>query len=201
MEKAHPTLDTTQDGCVEGLMTHWAGHARGSANQNWRVVTARRKRLLKYLAVSVGAGAALWVIRRTFVVVEVDGGSMTPALISGDRVVVLRHGMLARVNAIVLLRRPDAADFGADVRNPDGWMLKRVAAVAGDDYPAVVVAARPELAEATVQAGTVVVLGDNPLSLDSKQWGAIERSSVAGVVIARLRRGAPARPHSLPPEG
>jgi signal peptidase I len=177
-------------------------HARASADDNWRVViTARRKRLLRYVAVSVGAGAAVLAIRRTFVIVEVEGGSMTPTLISGDRVLVLRRATYARVNVIVLLRRPDAAEAGADVRDPDRWMVKRVAAVAGDDYPAAAVGSRPELDGATVQVGKIVVLGDNPLSLDSRQWGAVERTRVAGVVIARLRRGARARPHSLPPEG
>jgi signal peptidase I len=155
--------------------------------------------MITLVIVSIGVGAAIWAIRRTFVIVEVEGGSMSPALSSGDRVLVFRHGTHARVNAIVLLRRPDTAEAGAEIRNRDGWMVKRVVAVAGDDYPAAVVAARPELADATVQVGTVVVLGDNPLSLDSKQWGAIERGSVAGVVISRLRSGAQAPRRIRPP--
>lgn len=125
---------------------------------------------------------------------------MTPALSPGDRVVVLRHGMQLRVRSIVLLRRPQGADVYAEVRNPDTWMVKRVAAVAGDDYPAVVVAARPELAGSTVPTGSVAVLGDNPFSMDSKQWGAVDLTSVAGVVIFRLRPAASAPLHSLPPE-
>jgi signal peptidase I len=125
---------------------------------------------------------------------------MTPALSSGDRVLVLRHGMQPRVSSIVLLRRPHGADVDAEVRNPDRWMVKRVAAVAGDDYPALVVAARPELARSRVPTRSVAVLGDNPFSMDSKQWGAVDVTSIGGVVIFRLRPAASFPLRSPPPE-
>jgi signal peptidase I len=157
------------------------------------------KSVLAGVAAAAGLALAIFAVRHTFLILEVEGWSMAPALGSGDRLLVLRRGIQPRFGSVVLLSRPRGTDFAGSA-DEGRWLVKRVAAVAGDSYPLVIAMLRPELAEGRVPAGSVVVLGDNPLSLDSKQWGAIKLSNVAGVVIARLRKGAPTPPHSLRPE-
>jgi signal peptidase I len=163
-------------------------------------MTAHQPRsVLVGVVAAAGLALAIFAIRHTFLILEVEGWSMAPALGSGDRLLVLRRGFQPRFGSVVMLSRPLGTDF--DGSTDEGrWLVKRVAAVAGDWYPPVVATLRPELAAGRVPAGSVVVLGDNPLSLDSKQWGAIELSNVAGVVIARLKKGVPSPPRIQPPE-
>ena len=79
---------------------------------------------------------------------------MEPALTPGDRVLVLR--LRPRPGDVIALRDP---------RDAGRTILKRVAAVDGDD---------------------VVVLGDNAAaSTDSRTFGPVPRSSVLGRVVYR----------------
>ncbi len=60
------------------------------------------------------------------------------------------------------------------------WYIKRAVALAGDEYPAGVAPG------GTVADGYLVVLGDNPRSVDSKQHGPCRRDQVLGVMVRRL---------------
>lgn len=80
---------------------------------------------------------------------------MVPTLQPGDRLVVVRRRRL-RPGQLVALRDP---------RQPSRLLVKRVAALG---------------------AGTVTVLGDNPSeSTDSRVFGPVQRSQIAGVVVYR----------------
>lgn len=121
----------------------------------------------------------LFVLRR-LVVVTVVGMSMAPTYEPGERVLVRRAPAHA-------LRRGQVVVFEEPGRTGE-WMIKRVAAVAGDSVPSEL-ADRPE---AAVPAGRIVVLGDNPNgSLDSRKIGYVPGDRVLGIVIRRL--GGPVR--------
>jgi len=72
-------------------------------------------------------------------------------------------------------------------REVDGhdWYIKRVAAVAGDPVPEVVIRSRGLAADAVVAPG-VLVLGDHVRSEDSKHWGCVPVHRVLGVVLRKL---------------
>ncbi|MEV4291397.1 S26 family signal peptidase [Nonomuraea bangladeshensis] len=140
---------------------------------------------------------ALAVARRRFVVVQVTGPSMEPAYRSGDRVLVRRvaGSKLGRGQVVVF----EAAAGGRWRTGPlpapkdAKWLIKRVAALPGDPVPPAVNA--PE--GALVPAGRLVVIGDGPLSADSRHWGYLPADRVLGVVVRRL---SPA-PGPAAPEG
>jgi signal peptidase I len=128
----------------------------------------------------------LLVARRKFVVITVIGVSMTPTYNPGDRVLVLRSARIRRGRAAVALP-PE------ELRRPGGLVMKRIAAVPGDKVPDAV---RAVVAETTVPLGTVVLIGDNPTSIDSRHWGLVPASDVRGVVVARLF-SAPEQLHNV----
>ena len=137
--------------------------------------------------------AGLLVVRRRCVIVTVHGVSMAPTLQPGDRVLVWRR-LRSRVRRgeIVALRLPqsaaltwkDAERFGDDAEIPE-WVVKRVAAIAGDPTPGV----SQHSAEATLDSvprGHVYLLGDAARSIDSRHWGFVCADELLGVVVARL---------------
>ena len=111
-----------------------------------------------------GGVAAACVLRRVRRV-EVDGDSMRPTLVPGDRLVVLA-GRRARVGDLVTLPDP---------RAPDREVVKRVARVAGG----------------TVE----VTGDNPGASTDSRTFGPVPASSIGGRVVYRYlpvdRRGRP----------
>lgn len=125
------------------------------------------------LAGVVVAGVAL--LRRGFALVTVYGESMLPTYRPGDRLVV-RRGRAAVQGEVVVFA----------VVGQSGLMVKRVAAVAGEPVPADF---RPTVSEELVPAGRLLVLGDNPTSLDSRLLGYIDADTMVGVVTRQL--GAP----------
>lgn len=87
--------------------------------------------------------------------VEVVGDSMLPTLIPGDRL-------------LVVARRPGRGDLVAlpDPRDPARLLIKRAVEVSA--------------------SGGVVLRGDNPgASTDSRDFGPVPASSVAGVAVYR----------------
>jgi signal peptidase I len=120
-------------------------------------------------------------------IVTVDGSSMARSLPSGQRVLV-RHGVTAVATGdIVLIPRPDQRDGWRLRPSSSGggqprWMLKRVAAVAGDPMPAELGPGPGEV----VPAGRLVLLGEHDRSWDSRQLGPCPTAAVAGKVVARL---------------
>lgn len=137
------------------------------------------------------AGAAL-VARRRLVAVTVDGESMAPTFRDRDRVLVARRapGRLRRGD-VVVVERPRPGSGWRELRPPDGslagreWYVKRAVALPGDPVPEV---ARTAAAVDTVPPAALIVVGDNPRSNDSKQWGLFPADRLLGVVVARLPR-------------
>jgi signal peptidase I len=141
---------------------------------------------------AVVAGLAVMAARRRFVVVRVNGSSMAPALMPGDRVLVRRgSGDRIRAGAVVVLHqppngcpaRPETAP-GAPGQAGKEWVIKRVAATPGDAVPASVVTAVGGVA--VVPPGMLVVLGDNHRSTDSRLWGFLSADHVLGAVVRRI---------------
>lgn len=129
--------------------------------------------VLAACVLAVGGGA--WLARRVSRV-EVDGDSMRPTLLPGDRLIVVRG------------RRPRAGDLVTmpDPRDPRRVVVKRVARIDGPvDGP-------------VGRRQTVVVRGDNPgVSTDSRTFGPVPAGSIRGRVVYRYfpddRRGSPQR--------
>jgi signal peptidase I len=147
-----------------------------------------------------GSVAAACVVygRHRWLMVRVTGLSMAPTLEPGDRVLVHRcRGDRISRGSIVLLRASSAELQGlprgvwATETPRNGsvkWLVKRVAATPGEAVPNSVIRATSGVR--VVPPGLVVVLGDSARSLDSRQFGFVEAGRVAGVVIARISRGA-----------
>jgi len=119
------------------------------------------------------AGAGLLIGRR-FLVVTVEGISMTPSLRPGDRLLARRTGRGTTIerDAVVVLRHDDGS----------GYYIKRVTSVAGDPVPDGIPAATP-----SVPPGTVVLRGDNVhASLDSRLWGCVPVGQIIAVTLRQL---------------
>jgi signal peptidase I len=144
------------------------------------------------LAVALGAlaalaaGTLLWVRRRVFVA-RVVGESMLPTLRDGDRMLALRtgRGRVPAARELVVLRDPQAPPGrGTRRRRPDDYLVKRVAAVAGDPLPAGIASGT-----GTVPEGHLVLLGDNAEhSRDSRDFGPVPVGRIAGTVLRRMGR-------------
>lgn len=130
------------------------------------------------------------VAARGFVTVTVRGASMAPAYRDGDRVLVRRGSRPPVVGQVVVAERP-AKDgtWAAPPLRPTAtaaevhgrrWLIKRVAAVAGDPVPS---AALPGT---RVPEGGLVLLGDNrAVSFDSRDVGYFPTCRVLGTVRGR----------------
>ncbi|CAL9339157.1 hypothetical protein SUDANB121_00242 [Nocardiopsis dassonvillei] len=125
-------------------------------------------------------------LRGAYVVVTVDGQSMAPALAAGDRVLVRRGRRGLERGAVVVVGRPREGTGWREAAPParrvaaSGWYIKRVAATAGERYPAAVGI------DGTVPAGHLALLGDNTGSIDSRHHGPCPEHQVLGVVVRRL---------------
>lgn len=141
--------------------------------------------------VVVGIVAAVaWWVRRGLMVITVDGSSMSPTYESGDRVLIRRGRRALRRGAVIVVAHPDVTTgwrHNAPLRGrgTGGWYIKRLAALAGDPYPPLM------NRTGVVPDGTVVILGDNARSLDSRLHGPCPRHQILGVVVRRM--GAPQR--------
>lgn len=133
------------------------------------------------------AASGVFLARRRLIMTTVDGPSMAPAVLSGDRVLV-RRTRRPRRGQVVLLRFPPLPS-GATA--DDQLLLKRVVAVAGDRVPPGW--ADPDvhgLGGELVPGGCTVVLGDNrPASWDSRHYGFVPRERIVGVVVRHVSRG------------
>ena len=142
------------------------------------------------LCTAVLLGIAVRVLRRRLAVVEVAGPSMQPALKSGDRVLVRRaRPAQLRPGQVVVVEMPgtDGSWPAQPARWPPGqreWLIKRVAAVAGEPLPEPLRDLRTEPGAGRVPAGTFVVLGDNAAqSYDSRAIGCIPADRLLGIVV------------------
>lgn len=131
------------------------------------------------LVAAAAMAAAVMAIRAHVVVVMVRGLSMEPTLQHGDRLIVRRKKQ-PTAGAIVVVDEP--RPYRPGLRQSPQWVVKRVAAVAGDPVPACVRSQVP-----IVPSGLLVLLGDNPdHSTDSRHFGFASTDRVLGVAVRRL---------------
>lgn len=132
--------------------------------------------------------AAGLLMRRIFLVTNVDGTSMEPALRSGDRVLV-RKTKRVRAGQVVVFEIGDISNARAPVaRRSRQLLIKRVVAGPGDRIPAEW--EHPdvhEIAGTVVPTGSFVLLGDNrATSWDSRHHGFVPTDRLVGVVTRHL---------------
>ena len=152
---------------------------------------AFRAAALSALAAGPAAALAVTLIRRRYLVITVEGTSMTPTLVEGDRVLV-RRARSAQVAAgeLVVATSPTGGRWDG-MRLPE-WLIKRAAAVQGEPVPRLGAPALHSLSGDTVPVGCVVLVGDNPEeSLDSRACGYFRDEQIVGVVVRRLPRVTP----------
>ncbi|WP_218134919.1 S26 family signal peptidase [Amycolatopsis xylanica] len=141
-----------------------------------------------FAGVLAGLALAVVWVRRRVLVVTVDGVSMRPTFADGDRVLVRKGRPVRRGDVVVL--EPPLDPSGAYLPSGPGadgryWNLKRAVALAGDPVPPGIAGSDGHEA---VPAGMLVVLGDNPDSVDSRQRGFYPADQVLGVVSRRINR-------------
>ncbi|MFG1949184.1 signal peptidase I [Nonomuraea sp. NPDC048826] len=152
------------------------------------------------MSVAIAAGfavaAGLLAVRRRYLVITVNGGSMSPAFTDGDRVLVRRvTGRPPHRGDVVVLRTPSSSGPARG-----GWSIKRVVAVPGDPLPEAAVDACGIPAGTPVPARRLVVFGDALDSYDSRTWGFLSAEDLVGVVTRRLSsRPDPGRPRRWRP--
>ncbi|SDK94377.1 S26 family signal peptidase [Streptomyces indicus] len=140
---------------------------------------------------------AVLLARGRLVAVTVRGYSMSPTLMPGDRVLVLRgrSRIAAGRMAVVTAPHPEHGWRPPAGAAPRSWYVKHVVAVAGDPVP--------EWAHRCtgprVPPRMLVLLGEQPGSMDSKQWGYCPEDQVVGTVLLRLRAAAPEGAETGPP--
>lgn len=135
--------------------------------------------------------------RSRFVVVTVDGVSMSPTYQPADQVLVRRRRVrVTDRGQVVVLEGPDP-DRRWEHPPPERgdladrwWLIKRLVAVPGDPVPEPVVGVVGP--GGLVPDGHLVVVGDNTEgtdSFDSRHWGYCPADRVLGVVVRRLGSG------------
>jgi signal peptidase I len=151
------------------------------------------------LAVIAGV---LAIARRRLVIVQVTGPSMLPVYRSGDRVLIRRvaSSKLRRGQVVVFQPALGGRWRTGPLSAPEDskWLIKRVAALPGDPVPPAVTHAVNAPEGALVPEGRLVVIGDGPMSADSRNWGYLPADRVLGVVVRRL---SPAQPSGGAAEG
>ncbi|GAA3206470.1 S26 family signal peptidase [Nonomuraea helvata] len=155
------------------------------------------------LALIAVAGVVLTVVllRRRYLVVTVEGESMLPSYLPGERVLVRRTPPDSlRAGQVVVLsgfahappgKRPKdpgvSGRSAIDLSLSPRWIIKRVTAVPGDPIPRDTVPALRTAPGTRVPAGRLVVLGDNPdRSHDSRLAGYMTADRLFGVVLRKL---------------
>lgn len=144
--------------------------------------------ILAGIVAALALVAALRWTRRHYLVVTVDGTSMAPTLGDSDRVVVRRRRIDQVQRGDIVVLEPPASLSGRYQPVPAGpgrrvWNIKRAVALPGDPVPAAVV---PAAGVHLVPHDAVVVLGDNPDSVDSRQRGLFPADRLLGVAVRRL---------------
>jgi signal peptidase I len=142
------------------------------------------------------------LVRRRIVVVTVSGTSMTPTLHPGERLLVRRCGITAlKVGDIVVLeppRVPVSHEVTVLARLPmrTQWHNKPHPPLPGDPIPPLAQEAAGTLR--AVPDGTLIVLGDNNASNDSRLNGPYPADRILGIALRRPA-GATFPRHDSPP--
>lgn len=139
--------------------------------------------------------ATIAVARRRLLLIDVVGDSMVPAFRSGDRLLVCRTRRLRRGDVVIAHHQDGRRTYKTASSYVTTWLVKRLVAVPGDPVPQSVVPAVGH-AGRPVPPGMGVLLGDHAQSIDSRTWGFVPLSDVAGVVVARLRASSPPDRHT-----
>ncbi|MEV4369548.1 S26 family signal peptidase [Nonomuraea sp. NPDC049637] len=147
--------------------------------------------LVPIAALATGLAAGLAVARRRLVVVRISGASMLPTYRTGDRVLVRRTtgAGVRRGQVVVLQTLPPGGEWRTGPLPAPGaatWFIKRAVAVPGDPVPPEVAGRVGASPGDTVPAGRLVVLGDGPVSEDSRVWGYVPFDRVLGVVVRAM---------------
>lgn len=149
--------------------------------------------------------SALLLVRRAFAVVTIEGESMAPTLVHGERILIYRwwpHQRL-RKGQVVLLQPGYPLSFLPSLqRLPADAYVKRIVGMGGEN----IVTSLHELHKAhqaeqkeyydeqgnrrwSIPEGYVFVCGDNLSgSIDSRIWGPLPQRNVLGVAIMKLQR-------------
>ncbi len=144
----------------------------GRTGRTVRAVGSARP-FARTLVGALATAAAVWVVSRSVVRVEVAGNSMVPVLVAGDRLVVVRLPGVPQP-----WPQPGALVAVRDPREPGRVLVKRVASV-------------------DRRAGALEVRGDAAdASTDSRNFGPLTRSDLVGRVVYRY---APAERSGLGP--
>ncbi|WP_370374599.1 signal peptidase I [Catenulispora sp. GP43] len=149
----------------------------------WTVIWA----VISAAVCALAAWSAIAAVRHRYTVVQVDGTSMAPTFADGDRLLVRRArlGTVKRGDVVVFRTPP-----GHQAADTPPWLVKRAAAIPGDGVPADM---RPAVGDDTeVPAGRLMVRGDNPRSLDSRNFGYIDADGFRGVAVRRFGQTGPA---------
>jgi nickel-type superoxide dismutase maturation protease len=122
---------------------------------------ARRRGLAGPLFLGLGRAAGISIGRRWLDVVEVNGASMAPSLLPGDRLLVESRSYQSRPP------RPGEVVLAADPRSPERELIKRVETV--DEA-----------------AASADLRGDAPeASTDSREFGAVPLSAIRWRAVFR----------------
>ncbi|WP_327105935.1 S26 family signal peptidase [Nonomuraea glycinis] len=146
--------------------------------------------LASSLAMTAVILVATVLVRRRIVVVTVSGTSMTPTLQPGEKLLVRRCGSTAlKIGDIVVLEPPRVpvsheVKVLASLPTRTRWQVKRVAALPGDPIPPPAQEAAGTLR--TVPDGTLIVLGDNNASNDSRLNGPYPADRILGIALRKL---------------
>jgi signal peptidase I len=145
------------------------------------------------LAALVTASAVRW-LRNRYTVVTVVGRSMLPTYAPGDRLLVARRakqdpltpGQVV-VADVVILDTNGVWVVSSRYPMAGAWVIKRIAAVAGDPIPSGPDTEAASGAVPAVPHGEVFMLGDNlKESSDSRLYGCMSIDLIHGVVRRRI---------------
>lgn len=130
------------------------------------------------------AGALVWSVRRRYLVITVLGHSMMPTLRHGQKLVARRRRgnvPVQRAQIIVFVPPvPGEHCFHSDL----AYRVKRIVAIAGDPAPPWLPRMAGDSTLLRVPPGMVAVLGDNPRSEDSRDYGCVPEASILALVRA-----------------
>jgi signal peptidase I len=200
---------TPTDAASHAVSEDSAEAERASSDGRGRHYRRRSQRaLLSWLVVLIVAGS-LAVALRLYVVQTffVPSSSMVPTLQVGDRMLVLKVGYTIDRGSILVFRQPPLDT--SDPYHED--LVKRVIGLPGDTIWSVAntvyidgkplrepwlpknTVLGPSIRRQTVPAGDYFMMGDNRSdSLDSRDWGVLQRGLIVGEVIVVIwRHGGP----------
>ena len=130
----------------------------------------------------------VYAVRRRLLLIDVVGDSMSPTFADGDRLLVRRTRRFRVGDVVIAHHQIGGRRTVAKGSLATSWLVKRLAAMAGDAVPASVAEA-VGADQRIVPPGAVVLLGTHAESADSRMWGFVPVEDLAGVVIGRLGAG------------